>query len=70
MMNNKEFLKSIGMELRIARIRKNMSQGQVSKIAGLHVMTISEIETGKSDGHILNYKRIADALGVALKHIL
>lgn len=69
-MRTNEFLREIGMEIRIARIRKRLTIEQVGKICGLHPKTIMEIENGKGDSHILTYKRITDALGVQLRDIL
>jgi transcriptional regulator with XRE-family HTH domain len=69
-MNHKEFLKSIGMEIRIARVRKGLSQGKVASMTGLQVITISDLERGQLDSHILTYKRIADALGMDMKDFL
>lgn len=69
-MTNKEYLSQIGLEIRVARTRKRMTAKAVGKLCGLHESTISEIELGKNDAHILTYKRIADALGVSIKDFL
>ncbi len=46
-MTNKDFLKKVGMEVRIARIRKGSSIREVSKITGLCISAIGSIENGK-----------------------
>ncbi|MBI3501986.1 MAG: hypothetical protein HY063_09340 [Bacteroidetes bacterium] len=69
-MTNKEFLEKLGMEIKVSRIRKGLQRKDVSKITGLCYLTIQEIENGKSDGKILSYKRIADAIEIELKNFL
>ena len=58
------------MELRIARIKLGYTQSDVAKKTGFQLNVISYVELGKRDGAILTYKRIADALGIAMKDIL
>lgn len=60
----------VGMELRVERVRQNIRPSQLSKKIGLSRQAIGIIERGQSDAHILNYKRIADALGKPLKDFL
>lgn len=69
-MSNKEFLKKIGIEMKVSRIRKGLSLKEVGELTGLHQSTIGAIENGKKDAHILNYKRIADAVGVEIKNFM
>ena len=69
-MSHKEYLKHVGMEIRIARTRKGLFQGQLGKLTGFSKNVISEIELGKRDSAILTYKRIADALGMELKEFM
>lgn len=69
-MTNQEYLQSVGIEMKVARIRKGLSSKEVAKLSGLHESTISELERGIKDAHILTYKRIADALKVDLKTFL
>lgn len=69
-MTHKEFLKHAGMELRVARVRCNMTAKDVAKITGLSRVAILRVERGERDSHILTYKRIADALGVSMKDIM
>lgn len=66
----KEFLINLGMEIKVARIRKGMTTNSLSEACGLHRATINEIEGGRTESKILNYKRIADALGVDVKNFL
>jgi transcriptional regulator with XRE-family HTH domain len=69
-MTNQEFLKHLGMELKIARIRKGITMSELNKLTGISIDCFSDIENGKTDSHILTYKRIADSLGVNLKDFI
>ena len=69
-MNQRDYLAKIGMEFKVARIRKGMSRTQIGKITGLSRESIGMLENGKKDSHILTYKLIADAIGVELKDLL
>lgn len=69
-MTHKEFLKRIGMEIKVARIRSGLSTTEVGKITGMCSGSIGRIENGKTDTKILSYKRIADALQVDMKNFL
>lgn len=69
-MNHTDYLRKIGLEIKIARIRQNMTQTDLANKTGLAQVTICEIEMGKGNSRILSYKRIAEALGVELKDVL
>jgi len=69
-MTHKEYLQKVGLEIKVARIRKSMSVQDVSKATGLHDGTINKVERGVKDTHILTYKRIADALQIEMKDFL
>lgn len=69
-MNYTDYLRKIGLEIKIARIRQNMTQTDLPDKTGLAQVTICEIEMGKGNSHILSYKRLAEALGVELKDVL
>lgn len=68
-MEDKEFLKQLGLKLKCQRIMKEMSVQSASKQTGLHAGTILDIEKGTKDFHILNLKRLMNAYGVELKEI-
>lgn len=65
-----DYLKKVGMELKIARIRKGMTQKDIESITGLSQKVVMHLENGKSESRLLTYKRIADALEVSLKDIM
>ena len=69
-MTHSEYLKHIGMELRVARVRNGKTSTQISKITGLSAAAILTIERGESDAKILSLKRLADAYGISLNNIL
>lgn len=69
-MTHSEFLKALGTEIKVSRIRVGMSADKLAKLTGLSRPCISDIELGKCDSKILSYKRIADALGISLKDLL
>lgn len=61
-MTNEEFLKHLGIEFKVARIRKNLTRPELSKLTGISDASIGNVENGKHDCHILTYKRLYDAL--------
>jgi transcriptional regulator with XRE-family HTH domain len=69
-MTNKEFLKRLGIEIKVARIRQGISQEKVAQFANIDEQVVSKIERGATDSHILTYKRVTDALGISLKDVL
>ena len=69
-MTNEEFLKRLGIELKVERVRQELSQQELAKLCGLDAQTCGDIERGKADSKILSYKRMADALGVELKDFM
>ncbi len=66
-MTNEEFLKFVGTEFKIARMRKRITLEELAKLTGLSEAACGNVERGKHDGRILTYKRIAEALGVSMK---
>ena len=69
-MEDKEFLKQLGLRLKCQRIMKELSVQAASKQTGLHASTILDIEKGAKDFHVLNLKRLATAYGIELKEVL
>ena len=69
-MTNRDFLKKLGTEVKVARIRGGLKRRDVSNLTGLCINAIGNIENGKKDAHILSYKRIADCLNIDMKNFL
>lgn len=61
-----EFLKRVGLEAKVARIRKGYSVQQLAKQTGLSDAAINRLELGRSDFKALTIKRISDALEVPI----
>lgn len=52
------------------RLLKGLKQGDLAKLAGVHVLTITAIENGRrKKPHPSTMKGVADALGVAIDSI-
>ena len=69
-MTNAEFLKRLGLEYKVSRIRNGLSRKQVAKTSGLTVETIGAIERGQVDAGILTLKRISEAIGRSIEEML
>lgn len=68
-MTHKEFLTQLGIEIQVARLRRKVTRQQLIKLTGLSDNCISSIENGKAGSSIVNYKRIADALGMKISEL-
>ena len=53
-----------GKKLREVRLKKKLSQGDVSRILGVHRSYISGLERGRRNPSLLTVQRVAKALGV------
>lgn len=62
MINKK--LKILGINIKAERLKKSISQEQLSEMTNISIPTISLIETGKQNTSILNILEIASALCV------
>lgn len=62
MINKK--LKILGINIKAERLKKSISQEQLSEMTNISIPTISLIETGKQNTSILNIIEIAKALRV------
>ena len=71
MVKSKGF-KSIGQRLREIRLKKDMTQADVAKRAGISTNHYATIERGETIASIslLNLKKILDALGVQSSQVL
>lgn len=62
--------KAIGQRIKIARIRKNLTQDTVSEIINITPSHMSNIETGKSSVSLQTLIAIANVLGVSIDELL
>lgn len=69
-MDNGKYLKEMGAKLKAARNKIGMTLVQVSKHVGFHYSSISQIENGKHNAHILTIKAFADLYEVDVKDLL
>jgi len=53
-----------GKKLREVRLKKNLSQGDVARILGVHRSYISGLERGRRNPSLLTVQKVAKALGV------
>jgi transcriptional regulator with XRE-family HTH domain len=60
----------IGMNVKIARVRKNMTIQELAKKAGMSVTTISRLERGIGKARMFSITKIADALEVDVKTLI
>ena len=59
-----------GKKLREIRLKKKLSQGDVSRILGVHRTYISGLERGRRNPSLLTVQKIAKALGVNAKDLI
>jgi len=66
---NNEVIK-FGKKLREVRLKKNLSQGDVARILGVHRTYISGLERGARNPSLLTVQKVAKALGVNAKNLV
>jgi transcriptional regulator with XRE-family HTH domain len=59
-----------GKNLREARLKKKLSQGDVAGILGVHRSYISGLERGRRNPSLLTVHKVAKALGVSVSELL
>lgn len=69
-MTNDIYLKEMGKKIRTIRRSKGISLRKLVTICPLHKSSISEIENGKRNSHILTLKMLADIFNVDVKEFL
>jgi transcriptional regulator with XRE-family HTH domain len=68
-MNNR-FTEVDGARLRRLRRERALSQRDLSRMTGIAFDTISRLETGKQRAQPRTIRKLADALGVALRELM
>lgn len=69
-MTNGLYLIEMGKRIRAIRRAKGISMRKLVTLCPLHKSSISEIENGKRDCHILTLKMLADLLKVDVKDFI
>lgn len=65
-----ERLKTLGLNIKVARLRKNMSQEELAELTDTSRITISFIETARQNPTILKVIDIAKALDVDINELI
>lgn len=65
-MDDKELFNRIGLNIKVERTIKQLTQGQLAEIIGVHEKYIGKIETGKQNVTIKTLNRIARALNISI----
>ena len=52
--------------VRVYRDLRQLSQARLAELAGVHRVTVAEIETGRKNGSVATLRAIATALGVGM----
>jgi len=66
----KDAITQFGKKLREIRIKKKLSQGDVSRILQVHRSYISGLERGMRNPSLLTVQKIAKALGINAKDLI
>jgi transcriptional regulator with XRE-family HTH domain len=69
-MTPQELHKHVGIEIKIARLRKGVTTKQLADKMGTGTGAINDIELGKRGARLETYLKIAQALGVELKSLM
>jgi len=60
----------VGMNVKIARVKKNMTIQELAKKAGMSVTTISRLERGIGNARMFSIIKIAEVLEVDVKALV
>ena len=66
-MDNKDFLKALGLKIKILRTLKEVSQDDISNAIGVDKSYISKLERGMANPTILYLKSIANYFDIDIK---
>ena len=69
-MNENDTLKKIAFNIKIERMRKNLTQFQLGEMIEVHEKYIGKIESGKQNLTIKTLIKLANALGVKLSKLV
>ena len=63
-MDDKEFMKKFGMNLKIQRLKRGYTQEKFAEIVDMHEKHIGKIETGNQNVTLKTVNKLANALNV------
>lgn len=69
-MNENDTLKKIAFNIKIERMRKNLTQFQLAEMIEVHEKYIGKIESGKQNLTIKTLIKLANALGVKMSKLV
>lgn len=69
-MNESDTLKKIAFNIKVERMRKNLTQFQLAEMIEVHEKYIGKIESGKQNLTIKTLIKLANALGVSLTKLV
>jgi transcriptional regulator with XRE-family HTH domain len=64
------YLLELGLRVRVARLRRRISQDELARTAGVSRVTLGSIERGEHAATVLTYRKLAKAFGVTLSDLL
>jgi DNA-binding XRE family transcriptional regulator len=64
------YLVELGFRVRVARLRRRVSQDELAQLAGVSRVTLGSIERGEHAATVLTYRKLARAFGVTLSDLL
>lgn len=64
-----EILKKIGLNFRVERIKKSLSQEKFAELANVHTNYIGKVERGEQNLTIKKITALADSLDVPVENI-
>lgn len=69
-MHRKDSSKKLGLNLKKLRLKKKMSQGDISRKLGVDRAYISSIENGRMNPTLFTLEKLAEAIGVNSSDLL
>ena len=69
-MDNKEFLKALGLKIKVLRTLKDVSQDEISNVIGVDKSYLSKLERGLANPTILYLKSLANYFGIEIKDLV
>ena len=70
MLNYVDVLKRIGLNFRVARIKKSLSQEEFAGLANVHTNYIGKVERGEQNLTIKKVVSLANSLEISIDNIL
>jgi transcriptional regulator with XRE-family HTH domain len=64
------YLVELGFRVRVARLRRRVSQDELAQLSGISRVTLGSIERGEHAATVLTYRKLAQAFGVTLTVLL